>query len=232
MNKIELLKDIEIINKELSFDLWNICFFKDKPRGLSPRLIFPMKRDEVKRISEQESKLLYGSILNRTNYYYSIETPTKGSYSFSGSKSISARSDLSLYCIENNTLTKIANVELKFGMVEDNLIKKDIEKLIRENIVGNWFHTIKNINLGTIGKIFEKFKISFIEKEHLLNKIDEIEILFCFCVLEKRISLIKIFKYNKGDDFKKYVNDFFIIKYNIERKVIKITEDCGWLTCT
>lgn len=50
----DLIKDLAEINRRLSYDLWNVSCFNEKPSGLSPRLIFPVKRaNEEIRISEQ-----------------------------------------------------------------------------------------------------------------------------------------------------------------------------------
>ncbi len=65
--------------------------------ALVPRLIMPGLRDGSARISEQESRVLFCSLLDRTyGYFYSIETPTKEKYQFSGKNPLSARSDLSI----------------------------------------------------------------------------------------------------------------------------------------
>ena len=51
----ELKKDLIEISRRLSHDLWNVSCFNEKLSGLSPRLIFPVKRtNEEIRISEQD----------------------------------------------------------------------------------------------------------------------------------------------------------------------------------
>lgn len=206
-----------------------MLFVKDKPKVLSPRLIFPQKINKDIRISEQESKILYCSILNDTNYYYSVETPTEETYSFTGKKSISARSDLSIYGYQNGSLVKLANIELKSGSTKKNEIKKDVEKMIRENITGNWFHTIKNADSKTIRSLFDKFKYSFIELEYLLKKHENIDIIFCFCIYELRTSLIKRFQYSKDYVLKDYVNEFFTFEYKVTKQLLISDNTNGWL---
>jgi len=47
-NITDTIKDLIEINRRLSYNLWNVSFFGDKPSGLSPRLIFPKKRKKNK----------------------------------------------------------------------------------------------------------------------------------------------------------------------------------------
>ncbi|PKP58241.1 hypothetical protein CVT91_08920 [Candidatus Atribacteria bacterium HGW-Atribacteria-1] len=124
-----IIKDLIEVNRRLSRDLWNASCFNDKPSGLSPRLIFPVKRINNKiRISEQEAKILYCTILNEINYFYSIETPTNKAYQQTGNTPLSALSDLSIYRYINNGFEKLANVELKAHNPATKNISKDIEK--------------------------------------------------------------------------------------------------------
>ena len=202
MNKKEIpdiIKDLIEINRRLSYDLWNVSFIGEKPSGLSPRLVFPKKREKNKknedeiRISEQEARILYCSILNNLNYFYSIETPTNETYRFTGKTPLSALSDLSIYRYIDNEFIKMANVELKAHNPATENISKDIEKIIREEKDGNWFHVLKNINKGTLPSVFEKFVSSFNDHK---GKGDKKYILFCICVLENNFSIIKHFGYD------------------------------------
>lgn len=190
MNKKEIpdiVKDLIEINRRLSYDLWNVSCFNKKPSGLSPRLIFPVKRTNKEiRISEQEARILYCNILNNLNYFYSIETPTNETYQQTGNTPLSALSDLSIYRYIDSELKKVANVELKAHNPATKSICKDIEKIIREEKDGNWFHVLKNIDKATLPSIFYKFIYSL--KEHS-DKGSKISILFCICVLEKNIVL-------------------------------------------
>ena len=136
--KEKLKKDLFEINRRLSYDLWNVSCFNKKPSGLSPRLIFPVNRinGEI-RISEQEARILYCNILNSLNYFYSIETPTDNPYQQSGKTATSALSDISIYCYINNKFEKLGNVELKAHNPAKKNISKDVEKIIKEDKVGN-----------------------------------------------------------------------------------------------
>ena len=86
------IEDLIEINVRALHDLWNVSFVGKNPSGLFSRVVFPKKRKKnskdkyVIRVSEQEARIVYCNILNNLNYFYSIETPTKETYSFSGKK--------------------------------------------------------------------------------------------------------------------------------------------------
>lgn len=227
----ELRKDLIEINRRLSYDLWNVSCFNKKPSGLSPRLIFPVKRinSEI-RISEQEARILYCNILNNLNYFYSIETPTDETYKQTGNTPLSALSDLSIYRYINNEFKKLVNVEFKAHNPATKHISKDIEKIIREEEDGNWFHVLKNIDKGTLPTVFNKYIFSL--KEHS-NKGNKISILFCICVLEKKFSIIKYFEWNKNDrNLIHYLDKFFVLSQIKNRNINeqkKLLRDNNWL---
>lgn len=231
-----IIEDLIEINRRLSHDLWNVSFICEEPSGLSPRLVFPKKRiknknnENVKRISEQEARILYCSILNNLNYFYSIETPTEKEYKLTGKIGVSALSDLSVYAyigkdnINNNKsdeekifFKKMANVELKAHNPAKVNISKDIEKIITEGIDGNWFHILKNINSGTLHSIFKKFSISI--KDNFFKN-DRISILFCICILEKNFSIIKHFQWEKGTkNIDIYLEEFFMLNQLMKKSI-------------
>ena len=231
-----IVEDLIEINRRLSHDLWNLSCIGEKPSGLSPRLIFPKKRiknkknEDVKRISEQEARILYCNILNNLNYFYSIETPTEDTYKQSGKTAISALSDLSIYHYANGGFKKRANVEFKALNPVTIDISKDIEKIIREGKDGNWFHVLKNIDKGTLPSVFDKFISSL--KEHS-DKGNKISILFCICVLEKEWGMIKHFKWNnKKGNLIDYLDKFFILSQIKTRNINEQKEllrDNKWL---
>jgi hypothetical protein len=232
----EIIKDLTEINRRLSYNLWNVSFFGEKPSGLSPRLIFPKKRkknkkdEDIKRISEQEARILYCNILNNLNYFYSIETPTDNTYIQSGKTGVSALSDLSIYRCTDKGFKKEANVEFKAHNPVIKDISKDFEKIIKEKEHGNWFHILENINKGTLPSVFDKFIFSL--KEHS-NKGSKISILFCICILEKKFSIIKYFKWNKNvGDLIHYLDKFFVLRQTKNRNINEQKEllrDSKWL---
>jgi len=251
-----IIEDLIEINRRLSHDLWNVSFIGEEPSGLSPRLIFPKKRiknkknEDVKRISEQEARILYCNILNNLNYFYSIETPTNEAYKLTGKTGVSALSDLSVYSYtrkdnvnnsKNNEekifFKKMANIELKAHNPAEENICKDIEKIITEGIDGNWFHILKNIDSGTlpsvIKKIYNSIKINFLKNE-------KISILFCICILEKKWGMIKHLEYDSslGKNISTNIEEFFCMDKNnklnnIDGKNLEAQKDIlknnGWM---
>jgi hypothetical protein len=148
-------------------------------------LIFPRKRDGITRISEQESKMLLCQLLERSSWFYSVETPTLETYQQQGDDAISGRSDVSVYATHLPD-SKRANVELKaHGKITVEDFRKDFEKVLRENLDTLWFHTLENTNSGTFPNVFRKIREAF---ALLKGEIDgrSHSIVFAFCVLERR----------------------------------------------
>jgi len=185
-----IIDDLIEINKRVCQDLWQIVEYPNVPTALSPHLIFPEYRQNEIRYSEQESRVLYCRQLDRTAYFYSIETPTQNQYRQSGKTDISARSDLSLYTIDNNKLDKKANIEFKAHNPRANQIGKDLEKLIKEGLPGNWFHTLVNTDKGTLPSLFGKFKEELVHNITTIQPVS-VSIVFCFCVLKGKEAYIK-----------------------------------------
>ena len=211
-----LIDDLIKINKRVCEDLWNVAEYPDAPSFLSPRLIFPeyRQKDEI-RYSEQESRVLFCSQLDRTAYYYSIETPTVNTYGTGRS----GRSDLSLYAIDNGQLDKKANIEFKAHNSKQNQIGKDLEKLVNEGLPGNWFHTLENTKKNTLPTLFGKFKNELANKIGSVHPVN-VSIVFCFCVLKEKKAYIKRLNIddqailNNRNKLQKYLEDFFNISNN------------------
>lgn len=230
MNTIQ--EDLLEINLRVCNNIWDIIDINQFPTGLTPRLVIPYGNVR-KRISEQEARFLYCSVLQGTNYYYSVETPTKGKYMFSGVGSISARSDISLYYVESNSgnLIQQVNIELKAHNTELKLIEKDIFKFITEKnlqpaLEENWFHLLENIDSNTMLSLFNKFKLSLLQNASLCVSLS---ILFTFCVIDKQWACFKYFNWDKSQGaFDSYVNDFFDLGYSIKSGKVVINNFNGW----
>jgi hypothetical protein len=200
--------DLIEMNRRVSYALWNAISPNKTPTGLSPRLIFPELRGGNIRISEQEARLLFCTMLQDTSYYYSVEAPTTETYVQSGTKPLSARTDVALYRSSENGLKRVANIEFKAHSATQEQIRKDIEKLLREKITGNWFHLLASANSGTIPRLFKKFVKAFTECSSYIDH--DIDIVFGICVLQKPKLLIRHFAYNHSDDdFTVYTENFF-----------------------
>jgi len=223
-----IISDVIEINRRLLYDLWNLTDVSQPPTGLSPRLILPKMRNKSIRISEQEARFLYCSLLNNFNYFYSVETPTEKVYIQKGLKPQSASSDLSLYIYNDNAIEKVMNVEFKAHNPQIEFIAKDIEKLIKEPVKGNWFHLLKNIDGGTLPSLFNKFIESFNKYRNIVEN-DSLSIIFSFCVLEKKWACLNHFLYNPDkNDFSEYVKNFFDIEYTIQKSKVKVTNKGSW----
>lgn len=228
IERVEFIEAIFEVNRRACFGLWDVLKINSIPNGLSPRLIFPQKRDGEIRGSEQEARIIYCGILNTLNYFYSIETPTSDIYQQTGRKGISASSDLSLYREKNDHFDKVINIEFKAHNPEPEDIRKDIEKLIRERIAGNWFHVLKNADSGTLPVLFGKMRKSLLECEIFLEKV-ELSFIFCFCVLEKSWACMKHFYYNpKEENFQEYLDTFFALGYSVQAGKIEVAQENNW----
>ena len=101
MNNVNsaLITDIFELNQRLSENLWQMANEQGRPFNLSPHVIYPLKRDQTVRISEQEARVLCCGLLNNLSLYYSIETPTKQRYVQKGKKKkgMSAQTDLTMF---------------------------------------------------------------------------------------------------------------------------------------
>jgi len=225
---MQVISDIFEINRRVCFNIWDMADVHSEPRGLSPRLILPENRNKDIRISEQESRILYCGLLNTCNYYYSIETPTEKTYMQTGTKPMSASSDLSLYQHDKGAFKKVMNVEFKAHNPPFKHIKKDIEKLVREDIPGNWFHTLRNTHSKTLPVLFEKFSRSL----KYFNQITDnktISILFSFCVIKKRWACMKHFFRDQGQgDYAPFVDEFFRLNHKVENGKMQVLDENGW----
>lgn len=203
-----IANDLIEMDRRVSYALWNVASPKMNPNGLSPRLVFPELRNGEMRISEQEARLLWCTMLQDTSYYYSVEAPTRETYVQMGSKPQSARTDVALYRLSENGLKRIANIEFKAHNATPEQIRKDVEKLLREKITGNWFHLLSAADAGTIPRLFEKFVAAF--KKCQVFVTCNIDIVFCICVLREPQLFFRhfTFQHDQGD-LVAYTKEFF-----------------------
>jgi len=205
------IADLFELNKRVSLNLWHMANEHSQPSNLSPHVIYPLKRDRTVRISEQEARIICCGLLNNLSLYYSVETPTKQKYVQKGKKKegMSAQTDLTMYGFDGQSFKRVINMEFKAHNCGKRDIAKDIEKLVREGIQGDWFHTLGNTDSGTMRKLFRKFESSFLGYSHIFCDI-EISIVFCFCVLEKRKAYMRHFFYEPSqNEYEEYVSSFF-----------------------
>ena len=133
-----LKTDHQLMCRDVAAQLW--ALYHGQPDA--PGLILPLKRDGVRRVSEQESKILITQWLETHGYHYSIETPTTLLYQQSGQAELSARIDVTVYG-SRSAEDRVLNAELKAGTASLEAFRKDFEKLLREHVPGLWFHTLE-----------------------------------------------------------------------------------------
>src|SRR5688572_6066949 len=140
------------------------------------------------RVSEQESKMLLCQLIEKSSWYYSVETPTENKYRQKGKgpSARSGRSDISLYKTHHPGSKRAANVELKaHGKTSIEDFRKDFEKVLREGLDTLWFHTLENTNSATFATVFDKMHKAFGRlKSHIDGRSHSI--VFAFCVLERK----------------------------------------------
>ncbi len=169
----------EQLCQEVAASLWAIFH----ERSDAPHLIWPMKRNNSPRVSEQESKILITQWLEHKGKFYSIETPTRETYTQSGNAAMSALIDVTIYGTRDPA-DRVLNVELKAGTPSLEAFRKDFEKLLRERVPGLWFHTLTNANDATWDSIEAKMYESL---DRLLEHtgLATHTVHFAFCVLER-----------------------------------------------
>ncbi len=190
-----------------------------KKANKESKLIFPKKRDDSIRFSEQEARLLFIRELefgnNKHSFYYSIETPTRKCYKgFSiGEPEIASNNDgrsgsidLTVY---NAQFQREHLLEFKYGNVDT--CKKDFLKLLcdEERCMTNYYiNILKNFDNGTFQSLENKYQKSV---NYVFEKYNS-------SILSKMVIIVGIL-----DEDKDINSDFFIyheISKN-ERKVKK-----------
>lgn len=165
-------------------------------------IIYPKKRDGETRISEQEAKQIFiGKVVDQ-GITYSVETPTKETYSFSGNTPLSAQIDLSLY-----PEGRQVDIEFKAHNVDIKNIMKDFEKLICEGNKGIFFHLIKNSNSGTIPSILNKYIKGITEGRKRKKVSSELSIvLICLNKRKYYTTSVDIENFNEDVFKKSFIN--------------------------
>jgi hypothetical protein len=204
-------------------------------QSTSCTLLFPkyFHRNLSLRISEQEARFAFSEVLNKEGLYYSVETPTEKEYQLSGKKKLSALTDLAVY---SNKFDRLFNVEFKSKGASPDAkshfsIGKDIQKLLREEVNGLWFHLLKAVDNSTLLNLMRVFadKITSVSNNYRPD-ISRKTICFHICVLEHGFSIHKCIDFPDGGI---HVAKTIYNEMNIEVKVSRteiqnIVNDNGW----
>lgn len=130
----EIMKDLMEINRQTCLNIFHMVSVDQQPKGLSPRLVIPLYSSSGQpRISEQEARFLFCEVVNGTQYYYSIETPTKEKYSNQAERESikrSALTDATLWRYTTTGFEKTVNVEFKGLTPAEEEIEKDLRSLL------------------------------------------------------------------------------------------------------
>lgn len=138
------------------------------------RIVFPKKRDETTRISEQELRFVFVEQLNKKiieedwNVFYSVETPTLDGYSgFSEGETPrqddNGRSGEFDLVIFNEKMQRIALIEFKANNASEHDHEKDFVKL-NNNKEGNdkvlryFIEMVKSFDNGTLSSLHGKIE--------------------------------------------------------------------------
>lgn len=180
---VETTKD----NKEIILDIISEAFkhvknayelSKEPNSSKDSRLIFPKKRDESIRVSEQELRFAFVEEFlkyvkkKKKDWYYAVEVPTKIKYDFSDKKNPkvaeegkgkSASFDLAIYAKGDNNFNLIALLEFKAENPKKFDYHKDLVKLENEKEGDNevlrfFIEIVENAEKGTPKNIESKLK--------------------------------------------------------------------------
>ena len=140
---IETAKKIHSLGSEVDI------IFQNKNKLVFPTQSQPKKGDK-KRISEQELRQCFIDIIKeKDDLFYSIETPTKEKYRFTGTNDLSGNLDLCIYNLVNNKLERVNCIEFKAHNMESTYIN-DIKKLTKEKGTNLYFHLLGAVNKSTL----------------------------------------------------------------------------------
>jgi hypothetical protein len=173
---------LESLVGRVAGDLISIYF---RPNQVTDHgLIFPRKRDGSLRISEQEPKHLFLQNARADGRFcYSVETPTTQTYCQKGTSGMSARVDLTLV---GRPEQPSVNIELKAHNCGTENIRKDLEKLVRENTMGVWFHTLEKGDRFQVQSFLGTFRTAFGQLSAYLGA-SNTSYLISICSLEARL---------------------------------------------
>jgi hypothetical protein len=191
----------ELIEESLE-ELLKIDNEKQQPSSGS-RIIFPVKRDGSVRVSEQEAKQLFLKQLeNQTHFVYSVETPTK--YTYSGfakkqpriysdpNKGRSGSMDVCLHEAVNNRFERRHLIEFKARNTDEADIAKDFLKLKYENddkqkLINYFVHIIEKSDDSAIDSLNTKYQNAFAIQNSNFEKLHPVKnkIIVYLCFLDR-----------------------------------------------
>lgn len=168
VNTFKAIQDAYDYQKESAPNL------NDSQRQKLSRIVFPKKREEPVRISEQELRFVFVEQLNNEinkgwNVYYSVETPTCDTYSGfkkgeeplkQDDKGRSGEFDLVIF---NEKLQRIALIEFKANNASEHDHEKDFVKLNNrkegnDKVLRYFIEMVKSFDNGTLSSLHGKIE--------------------------------------------------------------------------
>lgn len=205
--------DIENIILDSLKELIGLACINDPNLESKSKLVYPVKRDKKRRVSEQEIRFLFiKNIENSTDYLYSVEVPTSEKYFFTG-KEENKRSGNFDACIYGENKERQHLIEFKSLNPKNASYNKDFEKLIKdEDGLTNYFiQVIINSDNGTrtITSIETKYKEGI---EHAissnLENTNKSKLVIFLCEIGKNKRIIR---YEMKDDSLTHPNKLYPI---------------------
>ena len=202
LNKLE--NDILAICNRADEMLWSA--YGQSTSAPCGHFVFPSPRDSHKvkrRVSEQEARLAYIETLIENERKYAIEAPTAKRYAFK--QDATERAAMTDLCVYARGQEQECNVEFKSGGASNNRtsnnnehIRKDVEKLLREEPWGVWYHLLRECNSATVASLVavlnKKIDEVAAERQDLAARGMSVHI----CVLESGVSLHWSAKHDSG----------------------------------
>lgn len=202
-------KTFEAIQDAYNYQTENDPKLDNLNRQKLSRIVFPQKRDETTRISEQELRFVFVEQLNIQihegwDVYYSVETPTQEAYEGfknggTPKQDEDGRSGEFDLVIFNNRLERIALIEFKANNASYHEHEKDFVKLNNENegddnVLRYFIEIIKNFDKGTLSSLHGKMEGNEpMFKCWSLDKSMDITNEICLAPIKKKQSL-KVFQ--------------------------------------
>lgn len=208
MAKVKVMKDsdhIEAVIKRTFETLQNVydsqqeIFNGPKLVDAGSRLLFPRKRKEITRISEQELRFVFVEQLNKEiqtgwDVYYSVETPTVGGYVDFSTESPKrddkkGRSGCIDMVIHDSTGKRICMIEFKANNPKPSDYAKDFCKLNNEGIdYGYFLQIVENYESDTKSNIENKIESYKVQLESSKKNVFH----YCYCLKKKDYLIEKV----------------------------------------
>ncbi len=198
------------------------------------KLTFPKTAKGHIRVSEQEAKQLLIENLRGSMFSYTVETPTKEIYGFTGVGQRNAMTDLTLY----SKGLRYVNIEFKSGgfspeRLKHGMITKDIAKLAKENVNGYWFHTLTNVDRASLDCLWQTIRRELKNVVAATANIHSKQFTFHCCVLRQAFSVQTTFKLSELSREPGWLGKLVTPTYRISKgQVLDLAASTDWrLSC-